>query len=198
MRPTRVLKRALLADELGPLYPQFGALRPELLLRILTSDTTWCDNVTTKDKNETCNDDVALAWQETLLWLKNEGVAKPMDARWGDYHVAVFGHQLFLNIPRMSWLGMRAIPTSGDNYTVNRGSYLPSTSAFPFRHVHGASVRMIYDLSDLSHARFTLPAGESGHGESPHYDDMLTNWRDGVYATEQPDGAQKLVLKPAQ
>ena len=191
------LKGALLADELGPLYRQFGGLRPELLQRILTTDTTWCDNVATTDKTETCDDRIAVAWQDTLLWLKNHGIAKPMDARWGNYHIAVFGHQLFQNIPRLSWLGMREISTGGDNFTINRGSYLTPTSAFPFRHVHGSSVRMVYDLNDLAHAHFTMPDGESGHVASPHYDDLLTDWRDGKYATEQSDAAHKLMLTPA-
>ena len=192
------LKSAILADELGPLYPQFGALRPELLQRILTSDTTWCDDVTTTDKTETCDDRIALSWQETLVWMKNHNISKPMDARWGDFHIATFGHQLFQNIPHLSWLGMNEISTSGDSFTINRGSYLSPTSAFPFRHVHGSSVRMVYDLNDLSHTRFTMPDGESGHIASPHYSDMLRDWRDGVYATEQSNGAHKLVLKPAQ
>ena len=192
------LKGALLADELGPLYPQFGGLRPELIAQILTTDAAWCDNVTTADKSETCDDDIAAAWQQTLVWLKNHNVVKPMDARWGNYHIAVFGHQLFQNIPQLAWLGKNQISTGGDNFTINRGSYVSPNSIFPFRHVHGSSVRMVYDLNDLGHAHFTMPDGESGHIASPHYDDMLTDWRDGIYVTEQPDGAHKLVLKPGR
>ncbi len=191
------VKGALLADELGPLYAQFGGLRPELLQRILTTDTMWCDDVRTSEKTEICPEQIERAWQETLVWMNNHGISKPMDARWGDYHQATFGHMLFGNIPRLEWLGMQRIPTSGDNFTINRGSYRSPTSAVPFSHVHGASVRMIYDLSDLNHAHFTMPDGESGHIASPHYGDMLGPWRDGVYSTEQNDGVNKRVLQPA-
>ena len=105
--------------------------------------TTW-----RRPKPKTCESRVEIGWQAALLWMKKHGIDKPMDARWGDYHVATFGHQLFQNIPggRHGW--ERSVSLRMEIITLRSiavHSFRPLLSV-PFRHVHGASVRMIYDL----------------------------------------------------
>lgn len=191
------LKARLLEDDLGDLYRQFGGARPEVLRNILTKDTAWCDDIRTPDP-ETCEQEVAGAWGDVMVWLEAQHVADPAAVHWGDYHKASFGHLLFQNFPLIGKIGGRYLASDGDGYTVNRGSFAPSTARVPFRHYHGASLRAVYDLADLDHSQFALAGGQSGHLLSPNYEDMLDAWRDGRYfeAPTASGAAHSLIMRP--
>jgi penicillin G amidase len=192
------LKARVLKDELGALYRQFGGVRPEILLHVLTTETAWCDDVDTPT-SETCPEIVTAAWADVLTWVDTQNVADIATLHWGDYHKATLGHLLFQNFPLVGKLGGQYISTDGDGFTVNRGSFSPSTARIPFRHYHGASLRAIYDLGDLAQSRFALAGGQSGHLLSPHYGDLLEPWRDGRYFTA-PGGESaphRLTLQPS-
>jgi penicillin amidase len=134
-----------------------------------------------------------------MVWLDEHKITDAGAVHWGDFHQAGFGHLLFQNFPVVSQLGARSIASSGDNYTVNRGSFLPSTARVPFRHVHGATLRAVYDFSDLAKSQFALAGGQSGQILSPNYGDMLEAWRDGQYFTAPTpaNAAYRLTLTPA-
>lgn len=191
-------KARLVADDLGPLARDFGGLRPNFLRTVLSgADPSWCDDVTTP-QTESCDDQVAAAWSDAFAWLKARGVGDVAGAHWGDFHIATFGHLFFRNMPVISGLGEQSLPSSGDTYTVNTGSYTNSAARRPLRHTHGASMRAVYDLSDLSRSQFALPGGESGQITSPHYGDLLRSWRDGEYFTQPKPGdlVDRLRLAP--
>ncbi len=191
------LKTALLADDLGELYNRFGGARPELMHAILTQDGAWCDDIRTQ-LSETCDDQVAAAWAEAVAWIDAHSDGDINAVRWGDFHVGSFGHLFFQNVPGIGRFGALSIATGGDSFTVNRGSHALSTSPMPFRHFHGPSFRAVYDLSDLAESRFSLPGGQSGHLASPHYGDLLENWRDGTAfaAPRAATATQRLILEP--
>lgn len=176
-------KRRLFADELAELYPEFGGARPLVIRNVLAGEADWCDDKTTPAA-ETCDQTVSAAWLDTLAWLKEHGLANAEKAQWGDLHQARFPHMLFGNFPVIGGLGALSIPTPGDSYTVNRGTFLSPASRTPFRHVHGSSLRAIYDLADLGSSKFALPGGQSGQLTSRHYGDLLEDWRDGRYFTQ--------------
>ncbi len=193
------LKARVVNDDLGGDARLFGGNRPEFLRQVLTADTAWCDDQRTTGV-ETCEQQVAGSFSDVMVWLDEQGIADVNGVHWGDYHQASFGHLLFQNFPGISRLGGRTIPSSGDNYTVNRGSFAPSTARVPFRHNHGASLRAVYDFSDLDKSQFALAGGQSGQMLSPHYGDMLESWRDGRYFTAPTaaNAAHKLTLNPAK
>jgi penicillin amidase len=192
------LKTRLLADDLGDMTRFFGGVRPELLRTILTTDQHWCDDLSTANP-ESCETQVSAAWAETVDWLSSQG-SPPASLRWGDYHRATFGHLLFGNFPVIRELGLLRVSTSGDGFTVNRGTFSASTSARPFRHFHGATLRAIYDLNDLSQSRFALAGGQSGHLLSKDYGSLLEPWNEGRYFTAptQTAGTRRLTLQPSQ
>jgi penicillin amidase len=192
------LKGRVLHDELGELASQFGGLRPEVLRRVLTEDGSWCDDVRTAPP-ESCEQQVAGAFSDAMVWYDENGVADPAAVRWGDFHRATFGHILFQSLPGLGKFGQLAIGSGGDNYTVNRGSFSSSTARVPFRHNHGATLRAIYDFSDLGRSKFALAGGQSAHMASPHYGDLLEPWRDGAYfqASGGAAPAHRLTLRPS-
>jgi penicillin amidase len=190
------LKTKLLADELGDLMRSFGGVRPDALRSILTDDTAWCDDIATR-QTETCEARVTAAWSETVEWLSRQG-GDVTALRWGDFHKATFDHPLFANFPLAADLGRLRVSTGGDGFTVNRGSFSASTAARPFRHFHGATLRAIYDLGDLSRSRFALAGGQSGHLMSPDYGSLLGPWSGGRYFRPpvEADGVRRLTLQP--
>ena len=193
------VKRRVFADELGELYPEFGGARPLVIRQALAGEAEWCDDKTTAPR-ETCDQMVSAAWNDTLAWLKEHRLSNVDKARWGNFHRARFPHLMFGNFPLIGGLGALTIATPGDSYTVNRGTFLSPSSRAPFRHVHGASLRAVYDLADLAGSKFALPGGQSGQMSSRHYGDLLKEWRDGRYFT-QPTPAtivNRLTLNPPE
>ncbi|MEO0547249.1 MAG: penicillin acylase family protein, partial [Pseudomonadota bacterium] len=60
----------------------------------------------------------------------------------------------------------------------------------PFRAVHGAGYRAVYDFADLNNSRFVQSTGQSGHVLSKHYSDMSELWVKGDYVTIPTDPAR--------
>ena len=68
----------------------------------------------------------------------------------------------------------RSAPSAGDWSTVNVGAV---TTDNPYDQISIASYRQIIDLSPANDSRFIDAVGQSGHPQSPHYDDFLSDWR---------------------
>ncbi len=191
------LKARLLEDDLGAEFDEFRGSRAALITSILTNKTAWCDDTRTSAE-ETCDMQVTAAWADALAWLDTNAGKSEKDWRWGEWHIARFSHPLFGNIPGLSGLGGFAVGTNGDDATVSRGSFSGTTSRLPFRHRHGAGVRAVYDLADLSRSQFSMAGGQSAHLASPHFDDLLDGWANGKsfrLAPPAPGKGQKLVLE---
>lgn len=176
------LWRLLTADELGKHARKLTRVRPRAIRRMLEERTIWCDDVTTKPKQESCADIVQAALAAALDRIEAE-IGGGLDAwRWGDVHRAQFTHRVFDFIPVLRDTINISIPTDGGDYTLNRGT--PALAGKrPFRHVHGAGFRAIFDLSNLDASRFAQATGQSGHPLSPHWRDLNRPWRDFKWLT---------------
>jgi len=169
----------LIRDKSLPKGQACGAARPRFVANVLTRATHWCDNLSTTPV-ENCSVPLRSALRRTLYEL-NEAFGHDMnDWRWGGLHHAVFEHRLFGTVPGLAAVGNRRIETGGGDNTLNRGQSRPGASR-DMPHVHGSGYRAVYDLSNLDNSRFIIAMGQSGNPLSPHYDDMLTRWRDGIY-----------------
>jgi len=98
--------------------------------------------------------------------------------RWGNAHEARFGPTLLQRIPVVGTLFDVALPTDGGQYTLNRGAMRVSSSTAPYRNIHGAGLRAIYDLADLDRSQFMIAIGQSGNPLSRHFSDLAQPWRD--------------------
>ena len=195
------IKDRLLADELGDLSGEFFGDRPGLIASILTKDMEWCDDVSTPNP-EACATQAGAAWQDAVMWIEERLGPDPTQWQWQRLHVADFRHPIFGAVAGLGDFGSFSIATGGDNATVNRGSPTRLSSRRPLRHRHGPGIRAVYDLADLSGSRFALAGGQSGVLGSPHFDDLLEDWRDGQYFEVRPPAAagneQRLILHPAR
>ncbi len=189
-------QQALIADELGDLAGSFRIPRPRFLELALSREPAWCDDLTTPAV-DLCPDVAVRAFEVAVAELAQRHGADVATWRWGDRHQAVFEHALFKHVPLLDGMARLTIPTDGGDFTVNRGTF----NAVPpelFTHVHGAGLRAIYDLSDLSASRFMIATGQSGNILSKHYDDMLEAWRDGAYVQfSSEEDEDLLTLRPA-
>lgn len=198
----RQLMKAIAADELGLHFADYGRVRPGFLLAALTRNRHWCDDVTT-EAAERCDEQIGRALEAALDEIQTRVDTDTTRWRWGALHEADFAHRIFSRIPIVGDLVRMAIATDGGDHTVNRGQ-TAGGGARPYRHAHGAGLRAVYDLSDLSRSRFSIATGQSGNPFSPHYRDQIERWRDGGSIPIAPDreGAERratarLVLRPA-
>ncbi|MBU0726735.1 MAG: penicillin acylase family protein [Alphaproteobacteria bacterium] len=197
----RHIQQRLLGDEFAR-AGNASLHRPRLpvMARMLAEDSAWCDDVSTTGRRENCTDIVRAALADALAELRAAHGSDSAGWRWGDAHEARFSNMVLGSIPLINRLTDVAVPTDGGDDTVNRG-----TSRFggsePYRHVHGAGLRAVFDLSDLDRSIFVQAPGQSGNPFSAHYDDLAQRWSEvaGFPIPPQAEGpAKTLHLEPAR
>ena len=173
------LNRALYGDDLGDLTNAFLSTRPLLVKSILTRRQHWCDDISTKDKQETCADILFRSFDAAVKGLAKRHGDDQTTWRWGTEHKASFANQVLGQVPVLGALANLKIESDGGNATVNRGAMSLNNQAQPFAHIHGPGYRAVYDLNDLKRSRFTIATGQSGNPFSSHYRDQMEPWRNG-------------------
>ena len=148
------------------------------------------DMVATKDTKETAKDLFLLSFKKAVTDLKN-AKEKHGNYNWGTHKETYAGH-LLQGLPAFSRFN---IPIGGDRNIVNATSKN-----------HGASWRMIVEMSSPPKALGIYPGGQSGNPGSKYYDNFIDDWAAGEYnnlnflqskvATDKIIGTQ--TLKPAK
>lgn len=177
----------LFAETLGTDFHSFQTFRPEILRRVLTQAPHWCGP-------ESCEATLRGAFEKSVRAMAGRRGANPASWRWGDEHQAIFAHPVMRHLPVLGPFSTIKVPTDGGDSTINRGTFAPGG----FEHVHGAGLRVIYDLSDLSKTRFIMPTGQSGNILSRHYNDLTPLWAEnrGVGLSKNPTSPALLQLEP--
>ncbi|PID35647.1 MAG: penicillin acylase family protein [Rhodobacterales bacterium] len=178
----RALQERLIRDELGPLADAYTHVEPlfiERVFRDVNGAGIWCDVVQSAAK-ESCTDMARAALDDALIWLEERYGGTLSGLRWGDAHVATQDHPVLGHTPYLGWLVNIRQSTSGGDNTLMRG-LTAGTGTDPFRNVHGAGYRGVYDFADPDSSLFITSTGQSGHFLSRHYDDLGELWRRGEY-----------------
>lgn len=191
----REFNRAVYADELGEMFDGYWTLRPAFIATVLEQKGEWCDNADTPAV-EDCKTLLEQTLERVVDDLSGRFGDAPQDWRWGDVHIARFRHPLFSGRLLIGEISDLSIASDGGDFTVNRGATLVSNPEAPFDHIHGAGLRAVYDLSNLSNSRFMIATGQSGNPLSGHYRDLVEDWRDGRYMTRFGQPENTLILKP--
>lgn len=176
----RAVTQRLYADELGPLFDRAWGRRPAFIYHVLTADPTWCDDITT-DETESCEDQLRDAYHEALEWLMVTYGKSINNWQWGEAHGARNSHKAFTNIPVLGYLFDIDLPHGGGPYTVMQANTQISNHADPFGEIHGASLRVIFDLAEPDRNLVMITTGQSGNRFSQWYDDLSTPWANGNY-----------------
>ncbi|HLT38567.1 MAG TPA: penicillin acylase family protein [Enhygromyxa sp.] len=121
--------------------------------------------------------------RRTADWFNNTyGSVDPSGYSWGDMHGTRFEN------PFGALLDGGWTPTNGGEDTVNVSSsdFYANTAgdvAERFDSKDGAIFRVVTTFAEdgIPEARINFPRGNSGDPNSPHWDDTLQDWVDGVY-----------------
>ena len=192
------LTRRLLADELGADFSELARPDSRRLDAILGGETPWCDDRSTAEETESCDQQIAAALDTAVADLA-ERLGDDIDGwRWGALHRAELEHPILGRIPVLRDIFGFGQETDGGDETVNRGVFTLSGDQ-PFAHVAGATLRIVFDLSDLDATRAITATGQSGNPLSPHYGSFAELWRDGALLRLRSDSherPERLTLKP--
>ncbi|REC57654.1 penicillin acylase family protein [Rhodosalinus sediminis] len=178
----RALQDRLIRDDLGPLADDFTHLRPlfiERVFRDVDGAGAWCD-IRRSAAEESCTDIARLALDDALVWIAETHGDDLESLRWGDAHQATHDHQALGKVPLLRYFVNIRQSTSGGDNTLMRGRTAGEGPA-PFRNVHAAGYRGVYDFADPDSSLFVISTGQSGHFLSRHYDDLGQLWRRGDY-----------------
>ena len=165
---TQLLRDRLGEDVADSTMTKRNQFRPGLLN--IVENKRWCGD---------CHAQLRSAWENML-----ERADGPLDftqSTWGEVHQAVSSHRPFGQVPVLRDLFDVRQPSGGDGYTINVGQYHIDDGDQPFASRHAASLRAIYDLSNLENSVFIYQTGQSGNVFSPRYRDMAASWANGEY-----------------
>jgi penicillin amidase len=195
-----VLARLLLRDELGSLASVYGKPSPLVVRRILEERTSWCDDVRTT-REEDCASILRDAVDEAGALLARRHGSRPGEWRWGEAHRAPLENAVLSRVPLVSSLLDLETPLDGGDHTVARAAS-PSWPELDFAAEHGAGFRAVYDAADFDASEFVIATGQSGNPLSPHYRDLVDDWREGRHVilpcpADEPASARRLLLVPA-
>jgi penicillin amidase len=167
-------------------------------------DNAWWDDASTADVTETRDDILIRSFTQAVDQITTDLGADRAKWAWGNIHTATWvsnplgasGIDLIENI-----VNRGPFATSGGSGIVNATNWSASADHFGVRSL--PSMRFIADLSDLSQSLTSNTTGQSGHPYSPHYDDMIDQWRAIEYhpmlwTREQVEAAaaETMTLKP--
>ena len=176
----RALTRRLAADELGALFDEFDGSRPlfvERVFRDVDGAAVWCD-VDKTPEAESCTEMASEALDDALASLAREHGDNVEGWRWGEAHVAVHRHTPFGYLGPLGMLFNIEHETSGGDETLLRGQ-TTGRGEHPFRNVHAAGLRVVYDFADLDRSLMIIATGQSGHPFSRFYDHLAGLWARG-------------------
>ncbi|MBL4907183.1 MAG: penicillin acylase family protein [Sneathiella sp.] len=194
----RALSRAIYADELGDLFSPYWKIRPIFLKRVLLNKggmEYWCD-VKATEKTENCDEILQQSLQTALADLAQRYGSDMDNWTWGEAHFAHSDHLPFSRVTGLRNLFDIKVPSMGDSFTVNVGRNRLTDDNQPFANTHAASLRAIYDFSDLNNSRYIHSTGQSGNILSPFYDDMAEDWSNMKYlkmTTSKADYSQNAI-----
>ena len=186
----RALQDRLIRDELGPLSREFTHVEPLFIERVYRDTggaSAWCD-VLQSAPQETCSDIARLALDDALIWVGEHHGTALESVRWGNAHEATLDHPVLGEAPVLRWFVNIRQSTSGGDNTLMRGR-TSGVGDDPFRNVHAAAYRGVYDFADPDSSVFITSTGQSGHFLSRYYNDLGDLWRRGEYIPMSLDPA---------
>jgi len=160
----------------------YGArhFRLPLLIQLQNPNSPWCDDPKTASI-ESCQDASNKAFDKALDYLSVEYGKDPSKWSWGAAHTALSEHRPLTKVPFLGSLFNLKTPFAGDSFSVNVGRLQLLRSSNPYETVQAASLRTVYDLSDLEQSVFIYQTGQSGWVQSKLYRNMNPLWAKHEY-----------------
>lgn len=177
------LARRIFKPHLNSLFDiEYGkrGFRPGLINVVTNKIEYWCDKPGTTEV-ETCEQANQEAFDAALTYLSNRYGKNPTKWRWDEAHTAISEHRPLSRAGIISHFFEIKRPVPGDGFTVNVGKTGFENPNEPFATYNAASLRAIYDFSDLDNSAFIYQAGQSGWAHSSRYRQFATDWAKNNY-----------------
>ena len=160
----------------------YGArhFRLPLITQVQNPNSPWCDDPKTTIV-ESCQDASNKAFDQALDYLSSEYGKDPSKWSWGMAHTALSEHRPLTKVPFLGSLFNLRTPFAGDSFSINVGRLQLLRSSNPYETLQAASLRTIYDLSDLEKSVFIYQTGQSGWVQSKLYRNMNPLWAKNEY-----------------
>ncbi len=168
-------------DELGPeaagvYLDNWYIWQERLLSMILENDSTWFDDVHTKQIQESRDDLFVRSALQVSAELKEDPGVKPEKWLWGKVHRLELVSPMRRNGFGKGLLGGGSHPFPGSGETLCRGWYDVDD---PFSVTHSATLRMVADLADGEKVLAVMPGGVSERIFHPHAKDQIPDFLSG-------------------
>lgn len=185
----RMASKHIFADELGEAlmkdyWEQRNVHRPMMnVLMNQEGQSRWCNDVTiaVKGNRQGCDEVLAASLDAALADLEKRFGPDMAKWQWGAAHVARSEHRPFAKVDMLAPYFDLNVPTPGDTFTVNVGRHNLRDEKAPFANRHAASLRALYDLSNLENSQFIHSTGQSGNVLSPFYRNFVQRWAEVGY-----------------
>ena len=184
----RQLTIALFADELQLIgdnylkaFTSIKYLHSRNLRKILfEGNSSWIDDITTRDKIETLHDIIKKAIHNGINDIENYVGPNINNWQWGRAHSLTHEHKLGSS-KVLDWIfGFNIGPyfSGGSDKSPNAGGYSFND---PYKQIAGASMRRIVNFDNLNETYMVIPTGQSGLYNSKHYSDQAHLFHSGKY-----------------
>ena len=184
----RQLTISLFADELQLIgdnylkaFTSIKYLHSRNLRKILfEGNSSWIDDITTRDKIETLHDIIKKAIHNGINDIENYVGPNINNWQWGRAHSLTHEHKLGSS-KILDWIfGFNIGPyfSGGSDKSPNAGGYSFNE---PYKQIAGASMRRIVNFDNLNETYMVIPTGQSGLYNSKHYSDQAHLFHSGKY-----------------
>jgi penicillin amidase len=150
-------------------------------LRTMDAGNLWCRGAQAEGELPRCIDLLSSSLDASLADLRRRYGDDMRAWRWGTAHEALSEHRPFSKMPILANFFNIRLASPGDTFTINVGRHNLRNEAAPFTNHHAASLRALYDLSNLENSRFIHSTGQSGNVFSPLYRNYSQRWVDVAY-----------------
>lgn len=196
------LTRRIFAPHLKEMFATENSkkgLRTGLIHVVTQKIDFWCDRPETKEV-ESCDNANQEAFDAALNYLSKRYGSNIEKWQWGEAHQAISEHRPLSRSGIVGRLFEINRPFPGDGFTVNVGRTGFENPNEPFATYNAASMRAIYDFSDLEKSQFIYQAGQSGWSHTPRYRQYATDWSKNQYLPlamhPKADAKRSLMLEP--
>lgn len=173
----------------------FGQLTALQLIDVLSGKGfDWCDNQYDQSKlicKQQIVDSFISAIEKLRKHTRSDNIEE--DWQWGNLHRAEYAHKSLGQVKIFEGIFKKEFKIGGSAYTINAANSVLSDSG-DFIQTFGVSFRQVFDLSKEGESLYSLPAGQSGHFMSQHYDDMLLPFIEGKYFRYSKLESQNLLM----
>ena len=184
----RQLTISLFADELQLIgdnylkaFTSIKYLHSRNLRKILfEGNSSWIDDITTRDKIETLHDIIKKAIHNGINNIESYVGPNINNWQWGRAHSLTHEHKLGSS-KVLDWIfGFNIGPyfSGGSDKSPNAGGYSFND---PYKQIAGASMRRIVNFDNLNETYMVIPTGQSGLYNSKHYSDQAHLFHSGKY-----------------